>query len=164
MRSKQDAVRPRPRTENVNSSPLSDPQFRALYTFSHALLHYLRWSDRHVAEAGLTEKQYLLLLAVRAREPAPSPCVGDLAADLVIARNSAAELIDRASELGLVRRTRDSRDQRVVRVSLTRTGAAAVERLSRAHLAELERLAMSLHITPRMLEGLSVDFGRLLAT
>lgn len=143
-------------------APLSDPQYQALFTFRHALLYYLRWSERHVAQAGLSEKQYLLLLAVRTRGPLRAPSVGDVAADLVIAPSTATELVDRISDLGLVQRRRDTNDQRVVRVTLTKRGRSIVESLSSMHVAELERIARGLEITPVMLSRLSEDFGKFL--
>lgn len=146
----------------TTNAPLSDPQYHALFTFRHALLHYLRWSERHVARAGLTEKQYLLLLAVRARGPRQAPSVRDVATALVIAPSTATELVDRITDLGLVQRRRDTHDQRVVRVTLTQRGRSIVESLSRAHVDELERIAQTLEITPVMLIRLSENFGNFL--
>jgi uncharacterized protein YeaO (DUF488 family) len=50
-------------------------------------------------------------------------------------------LVDRADAAGLVRRIRDDDDHRVVRLQMTRDGAARLEALSTLHLEELVRLA-----------------------
>ncbi|GMU77857.1 MAG: hypothetical protein AMXMBFR46_06550 [Acidimicrobiia bacterium] len=50
------------------------------------------------------------------------------------------ELVDRAETAGLLERVDDPDDQRVVRLRLTRRGAARVEALAAVHLEELSRL------------------------
>jgi DNA-binding MarR family transcriptional regulator len=54
------------------------------------------------------------------------------------------ELVNRAEAAGLVRRSPDARDARVVRVDLTRKGDRLVTELTEAHLAELRNLAVVL--------------------
>jgi DNA-binding MarR family transcriptional regulator len=53
------------------------------------------------------------------------------------------ELVDRAVSAGVVRRTSDPEDRRLVRVLLTPKGNAVLRKLSEAHLAELARLGPS---------------------
>lgn len=52
-----------------------------------------------------------------------------------------AGLVDRTQALGLVVRTSDDQDQRVVRLSLSPKGADLLRALSARHIEELERLA-----------------------
>lgn len=137
---------------------MSNEQYEVLFTFRHALLRYLRWSQRHVADVGLTEHQYLLILAVRARSSSRAPSIHDLADDLLIRPNSAVELVNRTQLLGLVERRPDPKDLRVVRVALTERGGDLLDELARAHLSELERIAASLHLTPAWLTRLAADF------
>lgn len=137
---------------------ISDEQYEVLFTFRHALARFLRWSQRRVAHVGLTEQQYLLILAVRARSISRAPSIRDLAEDLLIRPNSAVELVDRTQSLGLVERHTDPSDLRVVRVSLTARGEDLLEGLAGAHLAELERIAATLHLTPAWLTRLAADF------
>jgi len=51
------------------------------------------------------------------------------------------ELVDRAERIGLVARSVDDDDRRVVRLQLTAEGAAVLDQLSAAHLEELARFA-----------------------
>jgi DNA-binding MarR family transcriptional regulator len=55
--------------------------------------------------------------------------------------HSTVELVDRAEAAGLVERTPDSDDGRVVRVRLTRDGDRVLHKLTRAHLDRLRELA-----------------------
>ena len=59
--------------------------------------------------------------------------------------HSAVELVDRAAAAGLVRRTSDPQDARIVRVRLTPKGDRLVTDLTEAHLAELRHLAAALN-------------------
>ena len=59
--------------------------------------------------------------------------------------HSAVELVDRATAAGLVRRTSDPQDARIVRVRLTPKGDRLVSALTEAHLAELHHLAAALN-------------------
>jgi DNA-binding MarR family transcriptional regulator len=67
--------------------------------------------------------------------------MGDLAGYLMLRPHSTVELVDRAEAAGLVERTPDSEDGRVVRVRLTRDGGRVLHKLTRAHLERLRELA-----------------------
>jgi DNA-binding MarR family transcriptional regulator len=67
---------------------------------------------------GLTHPQYLVMLALWERSPRP---LGDLAADLAM-EPPTLSLVKRLEALGLVSRTRSSRDERVLDVGLTAAG------------------------------------------
>ncbi|MDN5797430.1 MAG: MarR family transcriptional regulator [Intrasporangium sp.] len=142
----------------TRADPLSGDEIAMLFTFRRAMLQYTKWSERRVRKAGLTPQQYLLLLAVRARDDDSPPSVGDLAGELLIRPNSAIELVNRAESLGLVARQRDDHDQRVVRVTLTDKADGLLGVLATAHLAELERAAETLSISEEFLATLSAKF------
>ena len=73
---------------------------------------------------GLTWEQISVLGAIKSRGPLrPS----ELALILERTPNSTSMLVDRMVKAGLVRRTRDRKDRRVVTVSLTEKGRADVE-------------------------------------
>ena len=74
---------------------------------------------------GLTHPQYLVMLALWERSPRP---LGDLAADLAMEPPTLSPLVKRLEALGLVSRTRSSRDERVLDVGLTATGRELRER------------------------------------
>lgn len=117
---------------------VTDADYAALLQFRDALRRFLRFSEARAKEAGLTPGQHQLLLAVRGHEGDPS--IGEIAEHLLLRHHSAVELVDRAEQNGLVRRSADAQDQRVVRVELTKAGAAKLAALSADHLAELARL------------------------
>ena len=123
---------------------LTDSDYRRLLVFRDGLRRFLRWSEDQAAAVGLTPAQHQLLLAIRGHAGATAPSVGDVAGHLLLRHHSAVELIDRAEDVGLVSRTQDPVDQRIVRLGLTRLGAQRLEELSELHLDELRRLAPSL--------------------
>jgi DNA-binding MarR family transcriptional regulator len=121
---------------------LSDKDYVRLLTFRVGLRRFLRWSEQQAARAGLTPAQHQLLLAIRGHPGLAGPSVGEVAEYLFTRHHSAVQLIDRAEQLGLVKRNRgDAEDRRVVRLSLTAAGEARLAALAAAHLEELRRLA-----------------------
>jgi DNA-binding MarR family transcriptional regulator len=66
--------------------------------------------------------------------------VGQLARDLLIAPHSAAELVDRLVQAGLLTRRRDPAERRRVELSLTGHADTVLRALSEAHLAELRSI------------------------
>lgn len=137
---------------------VSDEQYTILYTFRYALRHFMRWSQEQAALVGLTEQQHQLLLAVRAHQGTVGPSISEMAESLLIRHHSAVELIRRVEKLGMLSRTADPQDQRVVRLILTSKGQDILDSLTDAHLKELERAATTLHISEEFLNRLSEDF------
>jgi MarR family transcriptional regulator, organic hydroperoxide resistance regulator len=94
------------------------------------LLHRVRdilvlCEDSIFGEYGLTMEQFAVLAAVKSRGGSLRPT--DLALILERSPNSVSMLVDRMVKAGLVKRTRDRRDRRVVRVSSTSKGEKALE-------------------------------------
>ena len=80
--------------------------------------------DLVYSKYGLTSEQVAVLAAMKSRGPLrPS----EFASILERSPNSMSMLIDRMVKTGLVRRTRDRKDRRVVFVSMTDKGREAVE-------------------------------------
>jgi DNA-binding MarR family transcriptional regulator len=123
---------------------LSDESYARLLQFRTGLRRFERWSEQQAAAAGLTSAQHQLLLAVRGHHDERGPTIGELSEYLLLRHHSVVELIDRAAAAGLVRRRPDADDRRLVRVRATPHGNAVLRRLTRAHLAELARLAPAL--------------------
>ena len=93
------------------------------------LLHRVRdalvlCEDSIFGEFGLTMEQFAMLAAVKSRGPLRPT---DLALILERSPNSISMLVDRMVKAGLVRRTRDKRDRRTVRVSLTTKGESVLK-------------------------------------
>jgi len=124
----------------VSSGKVSDGDYQRLLAFRTGLRRFERWSEQQAEAAGLTGVQHQLLLAVRGHPERRGPTIGDVADHLLLRHHSVVELVDRVEGAGLVRRTADADDRRVVRIRLTPRGAAVLRRLSRAHLDELARV------------------------
>jgi MarR family 2-MHQ and catechol resistance regulon transcriptional repressor len=80
--------------------------------------------DSVFSKYGLTTEQWGVLTSIKSRGPLRPT---DLASILERSTNSISMLIDRMVKAGLVRRTRDRKDRRVVTVSMTSKGEKAVE-------------------------------------
>jgi len=121
------------------TTPLSDDDYSALRRFRHALRVFIRASEEAAREAGITPAHHQLLLAIRGHRGMRPPIVTEVAEILQLRHHSTVELIDRASEAGLVeRRTADS-DHRRQELTLTRDGLDVLEQLSVFHRDELRR-------------------------
>ena len=149
--------------------PLSEYQYCVLLTFRTALREFMHWSAEQAEAVGLSSQQHQLLLAVRAHPGDIPPSIGDLSAYLLIRHHSTVGLVNRVVTAGLVERRSDPTDQRVIRVVLTEKGQDLIERLSEAHLTELEHVAEQLGISEGLLEQLARQFaeqltGRPIAT
>jgi DNA-binding MarR family transcriptional regulator len=89
--------------------------------------------DQICTEYGLTAEQYSVLMVVDYAGGSARP--SDIAQWLIRSPNSISMIVDRMVKVGLVKRTRDRADRRVVNVTATGKGKAAAER---ANVAVLE--------------------------
>jgi DNA-binding MarR family transcriptional regulator len=122
------------------SHRISDADYRRLLTVRTGLRQFERWSAQQAAAQGLTASQHQLLLAVRGHAGPDGPTVSQVAEYLLIKHHSAVELADRTEKAGLITRTRDRDDHRVVRLGLSRAGERKLAALTSAHIDELARL------------------------
>ena len=120
---------------------LTQQDFERLLAFRVTLRRFQRWSEDQARAAGLTHVQHQLLVAIKGHRGGGPPTVGDLAGYLLLRPHSTVELVDRAEAAGLVERTPDAEDRRVVRVRLTGTGEEILQQLTRSHLDRLHELA-----------------------
>src|SRR5579864_2385786 len=97
---------------------LSDADYERLLALRTGLRHFQRWSEQQASAAGLTPAQHQLLLAIRGHGDQRGPTVGEIADYLLLRHHSTVGLIDRADAAGLVVRTRDPEDHRIVRLRL----------------------------------------------
>jgi DNA-binding MarR family transcriptional regulator len=118
--------------------------FERLLEFRVALRRFQRWSEDQAQAEGITHVQHQLLVAIKGHPGDLPPTIGELAGYLLLRPHSTVELVDRAAAAGLVERTRDSQDGRVVRVRLTDAGDRILQELTPAHLARLNELAVVL--------------------
>ena len=118
--------------------------FERLLEFRVALRRFQRWSEDQAQAEGITHVQHQLLVAIKGHPGDLPPTIGELAGYLLLRPHSTVELVDRAAAAGLVERTRDPQDGRVVRVRLTDAGDRILQELTPAHLARLNELAVVL--------------------
>ena len=123
---------------------LGDSDYHDLLVFRNELRRFLRWSEDRAHEAGLTPALHQLLLVVRGHPDPPGPTIAQIAEALQTRHHSAVELTQRAEATGLVRRTRDTVDHRVVHLTLTDHGSRQLEILTRQHLPRIQALARAL--------------------
>jgi DNA-binding MarR family transcriptional regulator len=120
---------------------LTQQDFERLLEFRVCLRRFQRWSEDQARAAGLTHVQHQLLVAIKGHHGGRPPAIGDLAGYLLLRPHSTVELVDRAVAAGLVERTPDTEDGRVVRVRLTEEGEQILQQLTGAHLDRLHELA-----------------------
>src|SRR5436309_14303166 len=109
----------------------SSTRYQAAAQFRTALRHFLRKSEDVARTAGLTPRQYVLLLQIAAA-PQGRTTVSELVVKLALTQIAVTELVQRAEQVGLVQRAASARDGRVVHLSLTADGE---DRLARVHSA-----------------------------
>ncbi len=143
----------------MNAKP-GDEDYRRLLELRTGLRRFLRWSEQHALDAGLTPAQHQLLLAIRGHPDLRGPTVGDIAGYLLLRHHSAVGLVDRAEAAGLIERGQDADNGSVVRLRLTDLGARQLEALSALHLEELAHLAPTMHALWDALEPEGADGAR----
>lgn len=108
--------------------------------FRYALRQFLRFSENAAREYRVTPQQHQLMLGVAGFTGRGSATVSELAEFLQERPHSVVGLIERATQHGLVRRTQDKTDRRVVNVSLTANGKKILSRLTALHRGEARRI------------------------
>jgi DNA-binding MarR family transcriptional regulator len=97
--------------------------------FRSALRRFERTTELAAQGAGLTPRQYMLLLAVEgAPDGTGRATIGELAHALQLAQSTITGLVDRAEASGLVTRRPAPHDRRVVCVAVTEVGRARLGR------------------------------------
>ena len=97
--------------------------------FRAALRRFLRTSEDAARDAGMTPQQHLLLLQI-AGSPDGTATVSSLVEKLALTQSAVTELVQRAEQAGLVRRSASAVDGRVAHLSLTKDGET---RLAQVH-------------------------------
>ena len=122
------------------------------------LLRSIREHYRGIEErSGLGGAQLWALAEVAAGS---GMSVGDLARRLAVHLSTASNLVGRLVELGLVRRERAERDQRVVRLAVTPAGRRTLRRAPRPLVGVLQQALLEL--PPARLEKLQRELAEVL--
>ena len=116
---------------------IGDREYHALSELRYLIRRFLQEGDATARQAGLEPQQYLLLLAIRGREPGQQASIRKLADRLVLRHHSTVELIDRMEAHGFVKRTRGRDDRRQVLVSLQPRGEKLLEKVVGQRIVEL---------------------------
>jgi DNA-binding MarR family transcriptional regulator len=96
--------------------------------FRASLRRFLRRSEEISRRHGLTPRQYLLLLMIKASEEADDlATIGRLVERLALTQSTVTELVQRAEDAGLVTRRQSAEDGRVAHLSLTPLGTKKLE-------------------------------------
>lgn len=135
---------------------MADADYTRLLALRSGLRRFVAWSAQQARAVGLTPAQHQLLLAIRGHGDTDGPTIGEIADYLLLRHHSAVGLVDRTEAAGLLYRTRDEDDHRVVRLRLTDDGTARLEALSALHLEELDRLELGV---PRAWAGLEAVYS-----
>ena len=125
---------------------LAPTLFEALGRYTRAVL--LRLPTEAPGVGGVTKEQWGALVdAGRAGECGLS--MSELAARRGMALNSATALVDRLVHAGLLERSHDTADRRVVRVALTPAGQRLREAVAAVRLIEYQRILGELTVDER---------------
>lgn len=111
-----------------------------LATFRTALRRFLRFVETGARDAGVTPQQHQVLLAIRGQREREWATIGEVAEALQMKHHAAVGLVDRCQAAGLLQRSHDLEDRRVVRVSLTSKGEDILTTLTQRNLVQLRSL------------------------
>jgi DNA-binding MarR family transcriptional regulator len=112
--------------------------YEMLAQFRYQLRQFLSFSEAAANKSGLTPQQHQALLAIKGFSGAEPISVGELAQFLLVRHHTAVELVDRITNLGLLKRIVDDNDSRRILVKLTRKGEQRLRTLSKIHFEELQ--------------------------
>lgn len=146
--------RPVARKRAASVPELDLAQLQRLAEFRFQLRRFLHFSTVAAEQAGLRNQQYQMLQCVGGMPDGMAPTIANVAARMLLKHNSAVELVDRAIDQGLVRRSADPFDHRRILLRVTPEGEQLLASLAEFHMQELEQsgpeLVRALH---RVLNG-----------
>ncbi len=123
---------------------LSQADYELLANFRFALRQFTAFSSRAAQAAGLPPQQHQALLAIKGHAEPAAMTVGVLAERLLIAPQTATELVNRLAEAELVERVTALDDRRRHALALTQKAEALLNSLTVVHLREMQQLAPAL--------------------
>ncbi len=117
-----------------------EPVLHELAHFRYGLRKFLHFSEVAARKSGITPQQHQLMLGIGGFSGRGSATITELAEFLQERHHSVVGLVERAVQHGLVVRTPDAADRRVVNVSLAPGGRKVLLKLTRLHYREAKRL------------------------
>ena len=130
--------------QDAKPEQLSQSDYAVLSRFRFALRQFTAFSTRAAQAAGLPAQQHQALLTIKGHAGPTPMSVGVLAEHLLIAPQTATELVNRLADGGLVARVTDKDDRRRQTLALTDKAEALLGSLTMAHLREMRQLAPTL--------------------
>jgi len=105
---------------------LPAPEVGAAFALAKAVIGVLDTMSAGLAEFDISPARWRLLIALVVQSPPEGATMGELARHLDVREPTVTATVDRLEREGLVRRSRDEHDGRVVRVSITPAGVDLV--------------------------------------
>jgi DNA-binding MarR family transcriptional regulator len=140
------------RDELQQTKPFDGPEQEAWLEIQRTAAVTARWVVEALGPSGLTPSQFNVLRILRGARPEALACAR-IAERMVEHDPDLTRLLDRLAAAGLVEKTRDGKDRRVVNVAITKAGLAVVEKAS---VAVRRRIVAGLSSVPKSkLETLS---------
>ena len=121
---------------------LTRESYAAIAAFRLELRRFLAFSEAAAAKVGLPAQQHQALLAIAGCDVPPP--VGFVAEQLLVAPHTAAELVSRMVDAGLLEKSPSREDRRRSALTLTPRATALLQRLTAVHLEELRTLEPTL--------------------
>lgn len=129
--------------DEPQAQKLSQADYEALADLRYALRQFTAFSSTEAQAAGLPPQQHQALLAIKGH-PTSQMTIGVLAERLLIAPQTATELVNRLAGAGLVDRMPHPTDRRRQELFLTAKAEALMQSLSIIHLRRLRQMAPTL--------------------
>ena len=126
---------------------LTKREYAALSNFRSQLARFMRFSEGAARAAGITPKQYLLLLHIFGTADRDWASVGELAERLQSSAHGTVALVNRCHAAQLVTKRRNGEDARLVEVHATALGRKLIERIATRHRTELQSLREVFRVT-----------------
>jgi DNA-binding MarR family transcriptional regulator len=123
---------------------LTAMDYAAIAAFRLELRRFLLFSEAAAAKVGLPPQQHQALLAIAGHPGPGQPSVGTIAKQLLVAPHTAAELVSRMVQAGLVTKAASPEDRRRIELRLTPNAERILRQLTSAHFHELENLEPAL--------------------
>lgn len=139
--------------------PLDDIRRAAVLSIVHTANMIAQAGVALFRQYGLTEAQFNVLFSLKYKESEVTQ--SDLGERLVVTRASVTSVLDKLENKGLVRRNTVPGNRRIFHVTLTREGAALIERVEPVYRATVHRVMNGL--SEKELNGLIAQLERVRA-
>ncbi len=118
----------------MNNTPDFEQLFNTLLALGKLMSQQTQESHE---ERSATILQFSALNFIKEQ---PNATVSDLAVPLQLSKSSATQLVERLVKLGLVERTNDSDDRRIIRLNITNNGEKEFSALRNKMLEKMKRI------------------------